>query len=78
MKMADVSLKQAYEWVKTGHWGILNFTQWLNTKGVNSNAPLYTPDGTLIHRANGPLAYEWIKTNRWSFKMFQQWLISFL
>jgi len=27
-----VSIKQAYEWVKTGQWTLMQFTQWLNVR----------------------------------------------
>lgn len=76
--MSDITTKQAYEWVRTGHWSKYAFLTWLETTGINHKAALYTTGGTLIHRASGDLAYEWIKTKHWNLKLFSRWLTSFL
>ena len=30
--LRDVSVKQCYEWIKTGFWGRRKFASWLNLK----------------------------------------------
>lgn len=74
----EVSVKQAYEWVRTGHWNRIYFLNWLQAKGVKHSTDLRLECGTLIHRADGTLAYEWIKTKHWNLKQFTSWLVSFL
>lgn len=71
--LRDVSVKQCYEWVRTGAWGKLNYTNWLAAKGVNSERDIYF-GSTLIHTANAQLSYEWIKTGRWNLRLFVNWL----
>lgn len=75
--VTDITAKQAYEWVRTGHWNLNNFTGWLKAKGINAAVPLYR-GFTLIHRSNAQLAFEWVITKYWDFRKFQTWLSSFL
>lgn len=30
VRIGDTTVKQAYEWVKTGHWDLKQFQQWYN------------------------------------------------
>lgn len=71
--LRDVSVKQCYEWVRTGAWNKRNYTNWLAAKGVNSDRDFYI-DSTLIHTANAQLSYEWINTGRWNLRLFVNWL----
>lgn len=34
--MLNVTEKQAYEWVKTGHWDLKEFTEWFDAKLADS------------------------------------------
>ena len=77
-KLKDVSLKQAYEWVKTGKWTCSMFYMWLHTKGIAPDRPLYTAGGTLIHRPSCQLAYEWVKSGHWNRRLLTNWMNSFL
>ena len=69
----DVSVKQCYEWVRTGAWGYPNYKNWLAAKGVNSERDIYIVS-TLIHTANAQLSYEWIKARHWGLRNFVNWL----
>ena len=60
--LADVSAKLAYKWVRTGHWGLKKFNQWLDTKRIDPNIPLISTDGAKMGRANAQLACRHIKT----------------
>ena len=33
-RYAGVSPKQAYEWIKTGHWSFADFKQWLEVENA--------------------------------------------
>ena len=75
---ADVSAKLAYEWVRTGHWDLNKFNQWLDAKHIDPNIPLISTDGAKMGRANAQLAYQHIKNKYWPRWQFTQWLNSFL
>lgn len=77
LNLIDVSAKIAYEWVRTGHWSLYQFKQWLNVKGIHHDNELRFGN-ILIHRANAQLVYAWIKTKHWNRGQFQNWLNSFL
>lgn len=32
-ELENVSIRQAFEWVKTGHWKLRTFNQWVKTQG---------------------------------------------
>jgi hypothetical protein len=78
MVKIDVPAKLAYEWTRTGRWSRWQFITWLQAKRIDHECPLYTNNGTLIHRATGDLAWEWVKTKCWNFRQFQAWLNSYL
>lgn len=72
--LADVSAKLAYEWVRTGHWNLNKFTQWLDAKHIEHTAPIVLANGKKVGRPNASLAYEWVRTKHWGRRAFQTWL----
>ena len=76
--LADVSAKLAYEWVRTGHWGLSKFTRWLDAKHIAHTTPIDLNNGKKVGRPNASLVYEWIRSAHWGRRQFNQWLNSLL
>lgn len=72
--LADVPAKLAYEWVRTGHWGLKKFTAWLDAKHIAYTTPIVLDNGKKVGRPGAQLAYEWIRSKHWGRRAFQTWL----
>ena len=76
--LRDVSVKQCYEWIKTGKWKFFHYLKWLKAKGINSDREVFVsgrfPNPVLVHTPNASLSYEWIKTGFWGRRKFNSWL----
>ena len=76
----EISTKQAYEWLKTCHWGLHQFILWLKAKNLYAATERahYTNGGTLIHRADSTTALLMIRNKNWTRRQFTNWLNTML
>lgn len=70
---SDVPLKLCYEWVKTGHWDIYGFHQWLKAKGINNDL---TCDylKRMPHSTGSTAMMEGIQTGVYNRRQFTEWV----
>lgn len=44
--MNKITAQQVFEWVKTGHWSLRDFNEWVTAQKTNAHAAGYTEGRT--------------------------------
>lgn len=76
LNLVDVSVKQCYEWIRTGHWNKSDFKNWLLSKEIS-----YCEGkdcGHVVYFRSYTIVYEWVASKFWNFRSFKNWLNNFL